>query len=169
MNKITAHIAGDQISSNSKEAINLHASKRFGEKDKDKIVYTFCEALYLLEEDQLEILDLKDKKLKKKQLLKRLLKSDKKVLLKLIVYKNLRKHGLVPKTALKYGADFRIYRGKTGHSKWICFVDSEKSSLNWQEFSSKSRVAHSTKKSLLLAIVDGENDTTYYEVNWKKL
>ena len=65
MNKITAHIAGDQISSNSKEAINLHASKRFGEKDKDKIVYTFCEALYLLEEDQLEILDLKDKKILK--------------------------------------------------------------------------------------------------------
>ena len=107
--------------------------------------------------------------MKKKQLLKRLLKSDKKLLLRLTVYKNLRERGLIPKTALKYGADFRIYKSKTGHSKWICFVDSEKNSLSWQEFSSKTRVAHSTKKNLLLAIVDGENDVTYYEVNWKKL
>jgi tRNA-intron endonuclease, archaea type len=169
MGKITAHLAGENITSNSREAIDLHASQRFGEKDKDLITYTLCEAIYLVQKNKMEILDLKDKEIKKKKLLKKLLKFDKKILLKFAAYKDLRNKGLIPKTAFKYGADFRIYAKKNQHSKWICFVDSEKESLTWQEFSSKNRVAHSTKKSLLIAIVDGEQDVTYYEVNWTRL
>ncbi|MBU1252016.1 MAG: tRNA-intron lyase, partial [Nanoarchaeota archaeon] len=36
------------------------------------------------------------------------------------------------------------------------------------DFSAKNRVAHSTKKNLLLAIVDEEGDVSYYEVRWVK-
>ncbi|MBU3941057.1 MAG: tRNA-intron lyase, partial [Nanoarchaeota archaeon] len=42
----------------------------------------------------------------------------------------------------------------------------EGASLTWHEFSAKNRVAHSTKKNLLIGIVDEENDVTYYEVKW---
>jgi len=37
-----------------------------------------------------------------------------------------------------------------------------------QDFSAKNRVAHSTKKNLLIGIVDEENDVTYYEISWVK-
>ena len=74
------------------------------------------------------------------------------------------------KTALKFGADFRVYdRGiKPGedHAKWIVYPVNETSYLTWYEFAAKNRVAHSTKKRLLIAIVDEEGSVTYYEIRW---
>lgn len=169
MEKIIAHLIGNTITSNSREATNFQSSQRLGEKTGDKITYMITEALYLLEKNQIQILDMKDKEIPFKKLLKKLLKTDKRILLKYAAYKDLREKGLIPKAAFKYGADFRVYKKKNQHSQWICLVTSEKESLKWTEFSSKTRVAHSTKKNLLIAIVDGEQDLTYYEVNWTKL
>ena len=82
----------------------------------------------------------------------------------------MRRRGFIVKTALKFGADFRIYdKGKRpgkAHAKWIVFVEHESKKLSWHEFSAKNRVAHSTKKKLLIAIVDEESDISYYEVSW---
>ena len=84
----------------------------------------------------------------------------------------MRNRGYIVKTALKFGADLRIYeRGvKPGeeHAKWILYPVYESNGLTWQEFAAKNRVAHSTRKKLLIGIVDDENDVTYYEIEWKK-
>jgi len=40
--------------------------------------------------------------------------------------------------------------------------------MTWYEFSAKNRVAHSTRKRLLIAIVDEEGDVTYYEIKWTR-
>ena len=86
------------------------------------------------------------------------------------VFKDIRDRGYIIKTALKFGADFRVYdRGiKPGedHAKWIVFPVHEAETLTWFEFAAKNRVAHSTKKNLLLAIVDAESSVTYYEISW---
>ena len=82
----------------------------------------------------------------------------------------MRRRGYIVKTALKFGADFRVYdRGvKPGedHAKWVVFPVSEGDGLTWFEFSAKNRVAHSTKKKLLMGIADAEGEITYYEVGW---
>jgi tRNA-intron endonuclease len=52
------------------------------------------------------------------------------------------------------------------HAKWVVFPVHETATMTWYEFSAKNRVAHSTKKRLLLGIVDDEQDVTYYEVRW---
>ncbi len=97
-------------------------------------------------------------------------RADLRIQIKYPVYKDLREKGYVIKTALKFGADFRVYdkgeRPGKKHAKWIVFVDHESKKITWHEFSAKNRVAHSTKKNLLLAIADEENDITYYEVKW---
>ena len=84
----------------------------------------------------------------------------------------MRNRGYIVKTALKFGADFRVYdRGvKPGddHAKWIMYPVSESSMLTWYEFSAKNRVAHSTRKKLLIAIVDEEGDCTYYSISWTR-
>ena len=84
----------------------------------------------------------------------------------------MREKGYVVKTALKFGADFRVYdKGKKpgkAHAKWIVFAEHESKKLTWHEFSAKNRVAHSTKKHLLLAILDEEGDISYYEVRWMR-
>ncbi|MEK6917974.1 MAG: tRNA-intron lyase [Nanoarchaeota archaeon] len=169
MEKIQAHISGGMISSNASEAHSLHKKSHFGEPLGDKIQYALSEALYLVEKGKLEIIQGK-KPLSQKELLKKLQSIDKRINLKYCVFKDLREKGYIVKTALKFGADFRVYeKGKkpgNEHAKWIVFVDHEAKKLNWNEFSAKNRVAHSTKKKLLLAIIDEEGDVSYYEVSW---
>ena len=171
MEKIQAHIVGEVVSSNSSEAFSLYEKSHFGEKTGEKVRYSFSEALFLVEREKMEILSGK-KKLFERELIKKFQKFDKKIQLKYIVFKNLRNKGYVIKTALKFGADFRVYeKGKKPgeeHAKWIVFVEHESSKLTWHDFSAKNRVAHSTRKNLLIAIVDEENGITYYEVKWIK-
>jgi len=159
------------ISSNSSEAINLFKKSYFGEKVEDKIQYTLAETLYLVETKKAKVFFNK-KELTKKELEEKLIRLDKKFHLKYLVYRDLRKQGYVVKTGLKFGADFRVYeKGKTpdnSHAKWLVFVEHETNKNSWQEFSSKNRVAHSTKKKLLIAIVDEEGDVLYFEINWIK-
>lgn len=172
MEKIQAYIIGEVVSSNSAEAHSLHKKSYFGEKVGEKIQYSFSEALFLVEKKKMDIFS-KNKKILEKELLKKFQRFDKKIQIKYPVFNNLRQKGYIVKTALKFGADFRVYdKGvKPGekHAKWIVFVDHESKKLTWHEFSAKNRVAHSTKKNLLLAIVDEEGDITYYEVSWLKL
>jgi len=171
MKKIQAHLIGKIASSNSPEAYALNKKRNFGEKVGDKIQYTLTEILFLVEKNKAEISS-KNKKISKQELIKKFQRIDKKFQIKYPVFKNLREKGYILKTALKFGADFRVYEkgsspGKK-HAKWIVFVDHESKKLTWHEFSAKNRVAHSTKKNLLLAIVDEEGDITYYEVRWLK-
>ncbi len=171
MEKIQAHILGETISSNTQEAFTLHKKSNYGEPIGEKIRYSFSEALFLLEKKKIDIIQRKTK-LEFKELIKKLQRKDKKIQTKYAVYRDLRERGHVVKTALKFGADFRVYEKGTkpgkSHAKWIVFSDHESKKLSWQDFSAKNRIAHSTKKRLLLAIVDEENDVSYYEVRWIK-
>jgi tRNA-intron endonuclease, archaea type len=171
MEKIKAYITGEIISSNDADAYSLHEKSHFGEPKEDKIQYSLAEALFLLDKEKLEIFS-KDKKLSKKDFMEKCRRIDKKIQIKYLVFKDLRERGYVVKTALKFGADFRVYAkgsspGKS-HAKWIVFAEHESKGLTWHEFSAKNRVAHSTKKNLLLAIADEEGDISYYEVKWIK-
>lgn len=171
MEKVKAHIVGEIISSNDPEAQSLYEKSCFGEPVGDKIQYSLSETLFLVEKSKMDVFS-KNSKIHKEELDKKLQKIDKRIQIKYPVFKDLRERGYIVKTALKFGADFRIYdKGhKPGkqHAKWIVFADHESKKLTWHEFSAKNRVAHSTRKNLLLAIVDEEGSITYYEVRWIK-
>jgi|SRR3989344_2524396 len=180
MEKIQSHLVGNNVTSNDSNAHSLFEKSSFGEKSGEKIIYSLPEVLYLIEKGKIEIYSGKSKKLNEKEISSKFSKLDKRFSTKYSVFKDLREKGYIVKTALKFGADFRVYdkgskvnkkiHGKEHeHAKWICFVDHESGKLTWHEFSAKNRVAHSTKKNLLLAIVDEENSVTYYEVTWKKI
>jgi len=172
MEKIQSHLVGEIISSNTSEAHALHKKSYFGEPlSEGKIQYSLPEALFLVEKGKMEIFSGRgNKKIPKKDLLKRFQRIDKKIQIKYPVFRDLREKGHIVKTALKFGAEFRVYSkgAKPGkkHAKWIVFTDHESKRLTWHEFSAKNRIAHSTRKNLLLAIVDEEGDITYYEVGW---
>lgn len=87
-------------------------------------------------------------------------------------FRVLRDVGYTVKTALKYGADFRVYdkgvKPKEEHARWILYCVGESDVLSWREFAAKMRVAHSTKKKLLIGVVDDEGDVTFYEVGWMR-
>jgi len=169
MEKIKAYIIGEIISSNTSEAYSLYKKSCFGEPVGEKIQYSLSESLFLVEKGKMEIFST-GKKISKKELMNKLRRIDKKIQIKYSVFKDLREKGYIVKTALKFGAEFRVYdkgsRPGKKHAKWIVFADHESKKLTWHEFSAKTRVAHSTKKNLLLSIVDEEGDITYYEVKW---
>ncbi|MBU0959192.1 MAG: tRNA-intron lyase [Nanoarchaeota archaeon] len=169
MEAIQAHIIGEIVSSNSSEAHSLHKKSGFGEPKGEKIQYTLSEALYLIESGKLDLIS-GGKKILKKEAMKKLQTKDRKLQIKYPVFKDLRDRGYIVKTALKFGADFRVYekgsRPGNTHAKWVVFCEHESKKTSWHEFSAKNRVAHSTKKKLLLAIVDEESDISYYEVAW---
>jgi tRNA-intron endonuclease, archaea type len=173
MTKIKASLIAGKVTSNSVEAQDLIASKNFGEKLSQKIFYSLPEALFLVEDKKMEVFDHQENVVSSKDLQRKFQRLDKNFLNKFIVYRDLRKRGYVVKTALRFGAEFRVYeKGKSGaknHSKWILFPVSEYEGCSWQDFSAKNRVAHSSKKNILVAIVDEETKVSYYEVKWIKL
>ncbi len=157
----------------SNEAKELYDQSRYGFLTEDgRIQLSLLEALYLLEKEKIIILDGKQKEIPKEQFIKKATKKEPNFWIRYCVFKDIRNRGYIIKTALKFGADFRVYdRGvKPGedHAKWIVFPVHEAETLTWYEFAAKNRVAHSTKKRLLIAVVDGEGDVSYWEVKWTK-
>lgn len=168
---ITAQFTGEKIFSNSADAFTLYERSKFGEKIENVIEYSFVEVLHLISEKKMQVLYGK-KELDYNSLMKKIKKIDKKIETKFTVFKDLRKRGYIVKSALKFGAEFRVYDkgAKPGeeHAKWILYTVKENESFTWYDFAAKNRVAHSTKKSLLLAIVDEEGDVSYYNVEWTR-
>ena len=153
------------ITENSDASRELYNQGRFGSMLEDgRVQLSLLEALYLMDKKKMVVYDSKNKVAHFDAILKKSQKDEENIWAKFCVYKDIRNRGYIIKTALKFGADFRIYdRGiKPGedHAKWVVFPVNESSSLTWHEFSAKNRVAHSTKKRLLIGCVDAENDYT---------
>lgn len=150
-------------------AREIYDQSRFGELKEGKIQYSLVEALYLLEKGKIEIKEGR-KKLKPEDFIKKAREFEPKFWIRYCVFRDMRQRGYIVKTALKFGADFRVYdRGiKPGedHAKWIVYPVHETENMTMYGFAAKNRVAHSTKKRLLLAIVDEENECVYYEIRW---
>ncbi len=167
----TAFLGEGVTTEDNPKSRNLYDKNRFGELVSGEFRYSLFEALFLLESNKIEVLDKKNI-LTKEDFIKKARRKDKNFWVKFVVYSNLRAKGYIPKTALKFGADFRVYdKGvKPGedHAKWIVYPVHESNTLTWHDFSAKNRVSHSTRKKLLIGVVDDEDDVTYYEISWKK-
>ncbi|RLE46143.1 tRNA-intron lyase, partial [Candidatus Woesearchaeota archaeon] len=155
------------------EARELYARSRYGSVlDDGKIQLSLAEALYLVEKRKIVVKDGRDRIINFDSLLKKARKIDPSFWTRYCVFRDIRNRGYIIKTALKFGADFRVYdRGvKPGedHARWIIYPVNEATVMTWYEFAAKNRVAHSTKKRLMIGIVDNEGDVTYYEIRWMR-
>ncbi len=147
--------------------------RSFGKQAGKRLVLSFVETLYLLEKGRIK-LSKAGKRMGFEGLMNFAAKKDKRIHEKFIVYADLRDRGLVAKTGFKFGCDFRVYkRGvsvKRGpkeaseHTKWIVFAVPEDYRCSFTELSRAVRLAHSIRARMLWAIVDNEDNVTYYEV-----
>ena len=135
-----------------------------------KVQLSLLEARFLLSKNLLVVLDAKKKPLSIEQFDRRAEKFEHDFWVRSHVFCDLRERGYVVKTGLKYGADFTVYdRGvKPGedHAKWLVYPVHEAERFTWHDLSAKNRIAHTTKKRLLLGVVDDEGDVTYFELRW---
>ena len=172
--EITVLFTQDSVlSENSPAARELYNQSRYGDlKEDGRVQLSVLEMIYLLEKGKINVVDSRGREISKENVWKKTRKLDHHLFVRYSVFKDLRERGYIVKTALKFGADFRVYdRGvKPGedHAKWVVFPVHETATHTWYEFSAKNRVAHSTRKRLLIGIVDDEGDVTYYEARWLK-
>lgn len=147
--------------------------RSFGKKSEKKVEISFTESIYLLEKEKIEVKK-EGRKLSLKKLMLFALKRDPRIHEKYVVYKDLRERGLVVKTGFKFGCDFRVYQRGIGvkkgpkapkeHTKWIVFAVPEDHTCSFAELSRSVRLAHSIRARMLWAVVDNENDVTYFEI-----
>lgn len=170
--KIKSVFSKQIVYSDTKEAKDLYSKSRFGEVKEGKIIYSLVEAMFLVDIKKMNVVNEGNKKTSKDEFLKYARINEPGFDIRYAVFKDLRERGYIVKTALKFGADFRVYdRGvKPGddHAKWVVFPVFETENFTGFDFAAKNRVAHSTKKKLLLAIVDAEMDVSYWESGWVK-
>lgn len=166
---ITSTLETNRVISHAHDAFTLYQKALWGEKKQSHIEYSLVEALALVQLKKM-IVFVGKRALSEEMLLKKAKRHDKKIETKLAVFVDLRKKGYLVKTALKFGAEFRVYtkgsRPGQEHATWLLFPVKENETLTWYDFAAKSRVATSTNKKLLLAIVDDGGDVTYYQTNW---
>ena len=67
-------------------------------------------------------------------MLKKIKIFDKKIQIKYPVFKNLREKGYIVKTALKFGAEFRVYEKNNKHAKYLTLITTQKSKINLKDF-----------------------------------
>jgi tRNA-intron endonuclease, archaea type len=138
--------------------------------DDGKVQLSLTEGLYLMEKKKIYVIDGRNKPVDLEIYISKASRIEPTFWIRYAVFRDMRNRGYVIKTALKFGADFRVYdRGiKPGqdHARWIVYPVHEGERYTWFDFAAKNRVAHSTKKRLLMGVVDDENDVTYWEIKW---
>jgi tRNA-intron endonuclease len=165
-----AELLGELVIIKDKNAVILNNKSHYGKIDQNELKLSLLEALLLLEKEKIKVFD-SGKKLTFEDMVE--LISNKGLFNKYLVFRDLRNRGYIVKTGFKYGSEFRLYeRGKSpgdGHSDYLVKVETENQQISISDFSSYVRVAHGVKKNLIMAVVDDEQDITYYNVEWTKL
>jgi tRNA-intron endonuclease len=142
--------------------------KGFGEESGKRHEVSLIEAVYLVENEKMDVTDGK-KILEFDDLLKAGNKVEKDFYSKYTVYSDLRGRGLLVRTGLKFGADFRVYdRGsnvKSSHSKYLIYVVPEEYTCSLPEMAGKMRMSQTVNKAMIYAVVDEEGDITYYQID----
>ena len=145
----------------------------FGEEDGKQFFISLIEACYLAEQEKLDVMK-SEKKASFEDLIKLGSKHEEEFYNKFLVYRDLRNRGMLVKTGLKFGTDFRIYERGTKdvgekHSKMLVHVVPEEYTCSFPDMARALRLAKNVNKDLVYAIVDEEGDITYYLVDRLRL
>jgi tRNA-intron endonuclease len=164
-----------------KEAANLYYEHGYGKpmplEAPERLELDLIEATYLLEKGKLKIY-VKENNKKRMLDLREMMKIGESRLnqfhAQYVVYSDLRNKGYLVKTGYKFGAHFRVYekgvkikRGPKApfeHTKFIVHAVPEEAAFSLPEMSRAVRLAHNIRATFVWAVVDKENDVTYYEI-----
>jgi tRNA-intron endonuclease, archaea type len=166
---VNCELSEDLIIIKDEKSLNLYSKSHYGNLTPEGLQLTLIEALYLREKDKITVSS-DGKPLSVNDLYELIRKKG--LFSHYLVFKDLKNRGYVIKTGFKYGSEFRLYERGTSpgesHSNYLIKVASEEDHIPLSDLSSYVRVAHGVNKFLLLAVVDQENDITYYNVEWTR-
>lgn len=149
------------------KAKKLHKEEFFGKTLRNGIKISLIEALYLMKRDTLTIKDIKDNKeisLKKIKKIGGRKQSD--INIRMKIFNDLKKCGLIVKTGFKFGVDFRVYTKKPDktHAEYLIKVIGKKSDFSFPEAAGFVRLAQSVNKKMIFA-KNRKNNITYLQLD----
>jgi len=168
----TGILSGTKVLVGESDLKSFLREKGFGEERGKRQELSLIEALFLVENEKMRVVD-GEKNLSFDDLLKIGNRVEENFYSKYLVYSDLRTRGLLVRTGLKFGSDFRVYeRGKgirAGHSRYLVHVVPEEYTCSFPELARAIRLSQNVNKLMIYAIVDEEGDVTYYQIDRVKL
>ncbi len=150
------------------QAENL-AAKGYGEKVEGGILeLAGWEALYLVNQGSLEVLDKHGDKLTFSELLSRLTQVDEAIWTKYMVFRDLRSRGYVVKSGFGHGFHFRVYeRGTYGKqtSRFLVLIVKEGEPIALSELTKALESAKNAKKEVLVGVIERRGEIVYYTIS----
>jgi tRNA-intron endonuclease len=141
-------------------------NKGFGDKEDSEYLLKPYEALYLVYTKRL-ILKGRRNSLDFDSLIELILKHDKDILTKFLIYRDLRSRGYIAKEGFGFGVDFRVYeRGEFEKktSKYIVFGLNEGINMKANNFSAAIEQIGKMGKEGVIAVVERRGGVIYYKV-----
>ena len=142
-------------------------NKGFGAKEDSEYILEPYEALYLIHTKRL-VLKSKKNDLDFDSLTELILKYDKDILTRFLIYRDLRSRGYIAKEGFGFGVDFRVYeRGEFEKkpSKYIVFGMNEGVNIKANNFSSAIEQIRKMGKDAVIAVIERRGGIIYYKVS----
>ena len=138
---------------------DLFEKEFYGKAFGDGLQLSFIEALYLLENNIIDITDFDCKKISETKLKEIFYQNDSEIDYKFAVFKDLKKRNLIVKTGFKFGTDFRAYTKSPDiiHAEYLVQVVPVDFCSVWSDVSRAVRLAHSVNKEIVFASFNKKN------------
>jgi tRNA-intron endonuclease, archaea type len=141
-------------------------NKGFGDKEDSEYLLKPYEALYLVYTKRLILKGIRNN-LDFDSLIELILKHDKDILTKFLIYRDLRSRGYIAKEGFGFGVDFRVYeRGEFEKkaSRYIVFGLNEGINMKANNFSVAIEQIGKMGKEGVIAVVERRGGVIYYKV-----
>ena len=165
---VAGKLEGDKIVANGPDAAELYNTGWYGNLEGERLELDIIEAVLLSERQKLEV-ESDGKKLSFKEIFQIVSEKDENFAARYLVYKDLRDRGLPVRMGFK-GSDFRVYDrgakpGEKENIKWIVFTSSEDYPCGMEQLGKAIKLSQNIRAVALWAVVDNDEDVTYYIIS----
>ncbi len=173
--EVEAFLLKGEVTVLSKEDADMLFQNGYGtfREDKRSSVLSRCEALYLLAEKRIKLLDEDSKgEVPFQSLLEKFRVEDPEVWIRYLTFRDLRSRGYVVKDGIGLGVDFRVYERGQYHvkpAKYVVFAISEGSPIPASKLGEILKLIHGMKRELIVAVMDRRGEIVYYSLSWLNL
>ena len=165
--KISAKLIDEKIIVLNPKMQNVLAERGFGEPDNDNLILDSFETLYLLYNNKLEL-----KKVNKvivfHEIMQKFIQKNDDILIRFLLYRDLRTRGYVVKDGFGFGSDFRVYeRGTYGikDAKFLIFVFKEGTQQKIGKLYKNIDEITKMGKEPIIAVIERRGEIIYYKIN----
>ncbi|MEM2139649.1 tRNA-intron lyase [Nitrososphaera sp.] len=162
---VEARISGSRILVDDVRVQDELRTRGYGEKEGDDYVLKPYEALYLMQAKRLTV---KGKEMTFDSLFEFLLKHDRNIMTRFLVYRDLKSRGYVAKEGFGFGDDFRVYeRGEYEKkpARYVVFGVSEGANVSAKDFASAVEEIEKMGKDAVVAVIERRGEVIYYKAS----